>query len=101
MTIVCCNDRHIVFSRKLKQHLVDLILFNDIMPLYLNKKVFSKNIQPPFEFFFCGVFTIIQYSLWYMCPDAAGGCYESFMIFFNKLFINTRIFAVHPFNVSQ
>ena len=64
------------------------------MTLDFNIKVISKQIEPPFEFLFCLLFTTFQDRLRNMGANAAGGGDQAFMIALDKLLIDTGVFGI-------
>ncbi len=52
MAVIGGDDRHLVFLREFKQHLVDRLLLFDMMTLQFDDIIVPEKFQPPLKFFF-------------------------------------------------
>src|SRR5688572_20184954 len=71
------------------------------MPLEFNIIIFLENIEPPFKFIFSLFLAFFQNCLWYQCTETTSCCNQPLMIFVNKFFINSWVFAIHAFNKTE
>ena len=100
MRIVGSNNLNIVFSRQFYKHFIHLVLFRNIMSLKFYIIIFTKYIQPPFEFFLSFIFSFFQNSARYRCSQTACSSNQARMILQNKFFIYSRIFTIQPFHIA-
>src|SRR5574343_259835 len=63
MAVVGGNHRHIILLGEFEKGLIDGFLLLYVVPLQFNKVIFSKKIQPPFEFDLGFFLPIMQNSL--------------------------------------
>src|ERR1700741_2608721 len=101
MAVIGSDHRHIVLLCKPEQSIINDFLLFYTVPLQFDKIVFTKKVQPPFEFLLCFFFSFIKNGLRYICANTTGCCDQSLMIFLNKFLIDTGILAIHPLDIPK
>ena len=88
VSVVCCNQRDLVFLRPLNQYGIDPFLVFLSVPHQLDVEILTKLFMPPKQGFFRLGISHIQYFGGYLSVKVSGQYYQIFFVLGNNLLIN-------------